>query len=150
MLLADTLSREYLKDSHKSQKDLEVEVVNMVAFVLISAERLEVICAATQTDKKLQTLINAIQRGWPQNKKDVPVDIAHYFSFQDELSIQDGLVFRGERVVIPESLQGDLTKRIHSSHLGIEGCLRRARECLYWPGMNEHIRTFIAKCDTGQ
>ena len=63
-----------------------------------------------------------------QNKKDVPVDIMHYFSFQDELSTQDGLVFRGERVVIPESLQGDITKWIYSSHVGVEGCLRRARE----------------------
>lgn len=129
MLLADTLSRAYLKDSHKSQRDLEVEVVNMVAFVPISAERLSEIRTATQADRKLQTLINTIQKGWERNKKDVPVDIMHYFSFQDELSTQDGLVFRGERVVMPESLQGDITERIRSSHLGIEGCLRRAREC---------------------
>lgn len=65
----------------------------------------------------------------------------HYFSFQDELSTQDGLVFKGERVVIPETLRADITRRIHSSHLGIEECLRRARECIYWPGMNEHIKT---------
>uniref|UniRef100_A0A671XRU6 ribonuclease H n=1 Tax=Sparus aurata TaxID=8175 RepID=A0A671XRU6_SPAAU len=39
MLLADTLSRAYLRDSYKGQRDLEVEVVNMVAFVPISADR---------------------------------------------------------------------------------------------------------------
>ena len=36
-----------------------------------------------------------MQKGWEQNKKDV--NIMHYFSFQDELSTQDRLVFRGER-----------------------------------------------------
>ena len=40
--------------------------------------------------------------------------------------------------------------RLHSSHLGVEGCLRRARECVYWPGMSEQIKTYVAKCDTCQ
>lgn len=145
MLLADTLSRAYWKDGHKSQRDLEVEVVTMVGFVPISAERLSEIRTATRTDKKLQTLITTIQKGWEQDKKQVPDDVMHYFSFQDELSTQDGLVFRGERVVIPESRQAEINQQIHSSHLEIEGCLRRARECIYWPGMNERIKTYVTK-----
>ena len=28
-------------------------------------------------------------------------------------------------------LRLDMIKRIHSSHIGVEGCLRRARESLY-------------------
>lgn len=56
-------------------------------------------------------------------------------------------MFRGERAVIPNTLRADLTRRIHSSHLGVEGRLRRARECVYWQGMNEQIKTFISKCD---
>ncbi|XP_014669350.1 PREDICTED: uncharacterized protein K02A2.6-like [Priapulus caudatus] len=37
--------------------------------------------------------------------------------------------------------------QIHSSHVGIEACLRRARECLYWPAMNSEIRDFIVACE---
>uniref|UniRef100_A0A3B3RV52 Gypsy retrotransposon integrase-like protein 1 n=1 Tax=Paramormyrops kingsleyae TaxID=1676925 RepID=A0A3B3RV52_9TELE len=37
---------------------------------------------------------------------------------------------------------------IHASHLGVEGCLRRARECVYWQGMNEQIKTYVQQCDT--
>ena len=117
MLLADTLSKAYLNDAHKGQRDMEIEVVNMVAFVPISAERPSEIRAATQTDKKLQTLINAIQTGWEQNRHDVPGDIVHYFSFQDELSTQDGLVFRGERVIIPESLQRQTSHNGFTHHI---------------------------------
>ena len=40
---------------------------------------------------------------------------------------------------------------VHSSHIGIEGCLRRARECIYWPGMNaeikEHVISSCAVCN---
>lgn len=71
----------------------------------------------------------------------------HYYSFQEEMSVQEGIVFRGERAVIPDSLQKDIIRRIHFSHLGVESCLRHARECIYWPRMNEQIKTFIQKCD---
>ena len=40
-----------------------------------------------------------------------------------------------------------MIQRIHSAHLGIEGCLRRARECLYWPGITAEVKDFIQKCD---
>ena len=44
------------------------------------------------------------------------------------------------RVVISIYLRQTLKERVHSSHLGIEGCLRRARECLYWPNMNADLK----------
>ena len=51
------------------------------------------------------------------------------------------------RVDIPKVLRRDMLERIHSSHIGIEGCLRRARECLYWPGMNADVKDFIERCE---
>lgn len=35
---------------------------------------------------------------------------------------------------------------IHSSHLGVEKCKRRARDVLYWPGMNAEIEDVVLKC----
>lgn len=58
------------------------------------------------------------------NKKDIPEDIRHDHSFLDEPSYQDGVVYRGERAVIPDLVRADITSRIHSSHLAVEGCLR--------------------------
>lgn len=120
----------------------------MVEYVPISAERMDRIHTVTEADHKLQIMIRTIQQGWLVNKKDVPVEVSQYYSLQDELSTQDRLLFRGDRDVIPDSLQRDITQSIHSSHLGTEGCLRRARDCIYWHGMNDHIKMYIAKCDT--
>lgn len=48
---------------------METEVVNMVDYLPISAERMRVICTATQEDTKLQMLITIIKKGWPENKR---------------------------------------------------------------------------------
>ena len=43
--------------------------------------------------------------------------------------------------------KGYMMERVHSSHLGVEGYLRRAREVFYWPCMNAKFKDFILKCD---
>ena len=40
-----------------------------------------------------------------------------------------------------------MLRRIHMSHMGVEGCLRRARECVRWPAMSSEVKDFILKCD---
>ena len=65
----------------------------------------------------------------------------------DELTVQGGLVFKRNSVIIPRSLCAEMMK-IHSSHLGIEACLRRARECIYWPGMSAEMKQYISAYKT--
>ena len=49
-------------------------------------------------------LKTVIQTGWPDTKGEVPLSIQGYiFHFRDELSIQDGLVLKGERLVVPQA-----------------------------------------------
>lgn len=43
------------------------------------------------------------------------------------------LVFREERVVIPQAMRGKILKKVHNLHLGVNGCLNRTRECLCQP-----------------
>ena len=64
------------------------------------------------------------------------------------ISLQDGLIFMGERVVVPKAAKSGLLKSIHNSHLvGVNGCLNIARECLYWPGMTEEIKNYVSTCE---
>ena len=67
---------------------------------------------------------------------------------RDELTVQNGLIFRGQRIVVPRRLRSEMKKRIHSSHLGAESCLRRARESLFWPEMSAEIKEMVASCET--
>ena len=61
--------------------------------------------------------------------------------------MQDDLVFKGNQLVIPYSLRRPMMEMVHDTHIGIDGCIRRARECMYWPRMSSELREFISKCD---
>ncbi|XP_040915366.1 uncharacterized protein K02A2.6-like [Toxotes jaculatrix] len=45
-------------------------------------------------------------------------------------------------------MRQDMLQRIHEGHLGVEKCKRRAREAVYWPGINKDIEEMIQKCET--
>ena len=46
--------------------------------------------------------------------------------------------------MVPKAARSGLLKSIHNSHLGVNGCLNRARECLYWPGMTGEIKNYVS------
>ena len=115
-------------------------------FSPINSSRLNDIRIATDSDSTLQQLKQMILQGWPTHKSAVPSDIAVFFDYRDELTIQDGIVLRGNRVVIPVSLRNDMKQRVHAGHLGINSCLQRARKLIYWPGMSRDIRQYVQAC----
>ena len=146
MHLADTLSRAFLQTTdHPSGADFES--INATSFLPLSTDRLQEIRSATEQDETLQILKSVILRGWPQVRENLPVLTTPYFSMRDELIMQDGMIFKGQRIVIPHSLRSEMKRRLHASHLGAESCLRRARETFFWPGMSTEIREMVAACD---
>ena len=145
MHIADLLSRQHLPENEGGQM---FENINMISFLPIRPERLQKIKQATADDEVMNLLLETIIYGWPETKDEVPSQLLPYFNSRSEFSAQDGLIFKGERVVIPSALRDEIKKAIHSSHTGIEGCLRRARECVYWPSMNAEIKEYISQCET--
>ena len=120
----------------------------MASFLPISDQRLQEIRTEREKDETLQILKSVILQGWPAERNAVPAQVTPYYCVRDELSVQDGLIFRSDRVVIPKALRGEMKMKIHSSHMGAESCLRRARECIFWPGMNAEVKEMIAACET--
>jgi predicted Fe-S protein YdhL (DUF1289 family) len=51
---------------------------------------------------------------------------------------------------VPSSLRKEMLQQIHKFHIGIEGCLRRAREVIYWPRMNAEVKDYVSKCSICQ
>ena len=102
----------------------------MMNYLPISEARLLQVQRETEQDESLQVLKAVIQHGWPENKSTLPLLASPYFDMRDELSVQDGLIFKGERVVVPKPARSGLLKSIHNSHLGVNGCFNRARESL--------------------
>ena len=91
-----------------------------------------------------------IKRGWPETKVCVGNNTRMNLDGRDELSELNGIILRGERIVIPTSMQTEMLKRIHQGHMGIAKSKRRERDVLYWPGMGSEIQEKIARCNICQ
>ena len=145
--LADTLSRAHLPTTaHPS--GAEFEHINVAAFLPVSSARLQKIQQATESDETLRALKDVTLRGWPEERSQTPTQVTPYFSIRDELSIQDGVIFRGQPMVIPSRLRRHMKQRLRASHLGVESCLRRARETIFWPRTSNEIKEMVATCET--
>ena len=151
MYLADTLSRAFVQSSAvkdtRGDAEKDTESIIMVQYLPVSEMTQNIIRTATESDPVMKELKTTIREGWPENKDLLLARIRDYFPFREELTLQNGLVFKGERLVVPECARKEMKARIHASHIGIQGCLRRAREVLYWPGMNRDTENCIAQCN---
>ena len=90
-----------------------------------------------------QQLRATIQNGWSENKSEVPECVLPYYNSRDELTIQGNLIFEGQLLVVPAAVPTELMSVAHVSLISIEGCLRRMRECLYWPRMTTQVKDYI-------
>ncbi|KAK2556143.1 Uncharacterized protein P5673_021722 [Acropora cervicornis] len=149
MHIADALSRAYLKTTDGAQTEFceirALETVDHEEHIQIEPLKRDVFREQIASDSDIQELIRVIKSGWPERKK-CPPAVQPYYDERSELIESKGLVFRGEQLVVPLSLRKDMLSQLHRSHIGIGGCIRRAREILYWPRMNAEIRDFVSRC----
>ena len=119
----------------------------------ILPRKLKKLREGTSNDEELTILIQFITHGWPGSRTEASkldrsgkrvFDL--YSNSRDELTYEDGIVYKGHRVVIPAAERPDTMKSLHQSHIGIEGTLRRARDTVYWPGITSVLKDYIAKC----
>ena len=147
MYLADSLRRAYLPYDGSQKIASEVESINMTQDAYLKPSTLQEIKQHTAKDESLLELIKVIKAGWPETKGELSHLVLPYFGKRDELSVDDGMVVKGERLVIPKSLRRDLMRRLHYAHSGVVSSLSRARECIYGPRMGSEIKQFIETCD---
>ena len=94
MHIADTLSRAYLTDGADSCE--KFSQINAVEHLPIGQSTMSLLRTAIAEEGHMHTLKQTILAGWPDNRADVNIDSASYFSMRDELAVHDGLIFRGE------------------------------------------------------
>ena len=121
MIFADHLSRNVQpipsNEPTLSNLDLEISVLELNA----SPSKLQLIKQESDRDPQLLMLKKYIIQGWPKDIKQCPSPIKSFWNFRDELSIVDGIVVKGNRIVIPLKYQPELLSLLHDdSHLGID------------------------------
>ena len=149
MYTADTLSRAVDPKADMNadtEEDIRVYVDVIIKTMPITSNKRQEIVEETKKDDQLQELLGIIRDGWPEAKQQCPVKVREYWNIRSELSEADGIIFKGSKIVVPNTMRRFMLGKIHEGHLGIEKSKKRAREVFYWPRMNEAITELVQSC----
>ena len=119
--IADTLSR--ISCCHnEAVQGLDVSLHKICQNLNASPTRVSQIQEETGKVPTLSALREVIMGGWPERRSDCPVHLHAYWNYCDKLTVADGLILKGTRIVIPKSLQPDIMQQLHYAHQGAEKC----------------------------
>ena len=139
--IADTLSRAPTSQSTltDAQFHWKVDVIHLVTdSLLITEERLLHIRRKQEEDAVCQELKQYCLNGWPESSK-VKGFVKLCQPISSEISIQDGLPMRNNRIIIPSQMRQEILERIYTSHQGIHKCREQARQSVWWPGISRKL-----------
>lgn len=125
-----------------SAPNLAEEYVNYVCCNAVpKAMTLQEVQFETQQDLTMQALATAIESGqWSD------LEVKEYTKVKDELSVHNGTILRGCRLVIPSSLQNKAVDLAHVGHQGIVKTKRLLREKVWFPGIDKLVENKISSC----
>ena len=103
------------------------------------------IAAHQQDDDICQLLIQYCRNGWP-DKSTIKGPLKLYWPVAAELTVQNGLLMRGCRIVIPASQRMEILEKLHTGHLGIVRCRQRANQSVWWPGIGRQLQELVDNC----
>ena len=144
MALAETLSRQPCPDN----KTIELDV--QISHVQFSSRKLDDLRRETRNDSELQNLLKVIVDGWPERQRDLHPPLRSFWAYRDELGADDGIVLKGNRIVMPASLHSETLAKLHEAHKEIEKMHLRACSSVFWNGINRDIGVVVCKCATCQ
>ena len=149
--LADALSRVTLTPVEEDGIQLPIVAVNLITSNLpVSSTEIELIHEEMSKDPTLTLLRHYIHMGWPNDHRMLPQELHTFWNYREDLSLENGLITKGARLLILSTLRKKVLEHIHNGHLGIEKCMLKARESVFWPGISNDIHKTVDKCGIGQ
>ena len=145
-VISDALSCVNPQEIEDCDIEKEILAVNIVTSSTLQQAEIEELQKATSKDTELQCLNTVISTGWPSTRSSCSDVLKNYWNYRDELWIEDGILMKNHKIVIPNVLKGKYLEKVHSGHQGINSCLQRAREYIFWNGYTNDIKETVEKC----
>ena len=134
--------------------ELEISVIDSTAKLaseklLISLKDIEIY---GNKDNQYQLLMNKIRSGtFASNITFEDPIIKKYFNVKDRLALVDNIIMycfedKEPRIVIPQIIRKKIIENLHAANQGATSMLSRARQAVYWPGMDKDIINHVNHC----
>lgn len=74
------------------------------------------------------------------------IDRGRYRNYRG-MGLVDGTLVKGDRIVVPTSMQREVAQLDHNRHhLGTEKTMQSLKECFFWVGLEQTVRSVCAEC----
>ncbi|UYV74341.1 K02A2.6-like [Cordylochernes scorpioides] len=120
-IVADMLSRKPMSKPHKDELEEELSAYIQSIEFPATEERLLEISRKQKEDSLCSQWLNT-----------------------EDLTYQNGLLLRGQRILIPKSLRKDILEKLHQGHFGINKCRSRAKDI----EVISHLKSIFARHGT--
>ena len=81
-----------------------------------------------------------------QRWHEVGKDVSQYQQIKQELSISNGIILRGTRIIVPEKLQSRMVMLTHTGQQGIIKTKRFLRDSVWFPGIDKKVEELVKGC----
>lgn len=119
-------------------------VLNMLNALPVTAAQIRQWTARDPTLSQVRLMLSS---GWQHTSQS---ELAPYSQRQTELSLHDGCVLWGSRVVIPPPGRERILDELHEGHPGISRMKSLARSFVWWPGLDKALEQRVKDCDACQ
>ena len=100
------------------------------------------------TDSKFRDLSDWIIGGCVGPAESLPHHIKPFWRLREQLTCVEYVPMCGERTVIPEKLQPEVKKILHSAHQSVLSMGLRASQSVFWPNIWSDLETIRQSCFT--
>ncbi|XP_056132822.1 uncharacterized protein K02A2.6-like, partial [Lampris incognitus] len=145
---ADGLSRLPLPDTHDDKIDtVDVFYMSQLDTLPISTTDIR---NNTRSDPTLSRVLEMVTIGHFPNTKNTDTELSVFLTHQNDLTIQQGCLMWGTRVVVPPKLRPRVLNELHTAHPGVVRMKRLARSYVWWPGIDSQIELQAKSCHSCQ
>ena len=145
---ADALSRLPLPQTNENTP-VPGELVHLVETLNSSPISVHEVKSHTAKDPVLSRIVAVVSQGWT-NAEDVPEGWSPYVRRRNKLSIMDGCLLWGSRVIVPVALRVKVLRELDENHPGIVRMKEIARSYVWWPKLDEDVERTVKECHTCQ
>ncbi|CAA9996939.1 unnamed protein product, partial [Nesidiocoris tenuis] len=149
LVIADTFSR--APSASASTEDEPTEEMNAYIqlicsnYLPASDKKLNEIKQKTKDDPVCKFLSEFCSSGWPQ-RSDIPEICLPFWQHRHDISLVDGLLLKGSRIVIPEVMRAEMLNKLHEGHQGITKCRALAKQSVWWPRLSTQLKPLLENC----
>jgi hypothetical protein len=144
---ADALSRLPLTDTSDPSSTPEelTHLIHQLSESIVTANQIKL---WTDKDPVLSRVRRLVSSGWTLTEPEP--SLTPYHNRHCELSIIDGCVLWGSRVIVPPAGRKIILDQLHECHPGINRMKSLARCYVWWPKIDSDIENVVQSCKTCQ